>query len=108
MLRLNLSRGLHLRLPPHSAAQVHRVYYPYFDDTVQQVVLRVPAHRPRRLAFAYTGILGPRFTTAEVLEFSGHSNWLPYRPGGEYEAVAYRLAVQVRAGYQVRGTALRC
>lgn len=105
MLRLNLSRQLRLQLPPGMAAQVRLVYHSYVADTLQQVVLRVPAQRPRRLAFSYAGTLGPQFATPDVLEFSGHTNWLPFRPGGEYEPVDYRLTVQVPTGYQVRGTA---
>jgi len=103
VLRLNLLRQWHLQRPA-APAQVSRVYYPYFGDTVQQVTVRNPAHRAQHLTLTYSGTLDKNFATAHVLEFSGHTIWLPFRPQGEYELVDYTLAVQVPAGYQVRST----
>jgi len=103
VLRLNLLRQWHLQ-PPAAPAQVGRVYSSYFGDTVQQVTARYPAHHVQRLTFTYSGTLDKYFATEHVLEFSGHTIWLPFRPDGEYELVDYTLAVQVPAGYQVRST----
>jgi hypothetical protein len=103
VLRLNLLRQWHLQ-DPAAPAQVSRVYYPYFGDTVQQITVRYPAHHAQRLTLSYSGTLDKYFATEHVLEFSGHTIWLPFRPGGEYELVDYTLAVQVPAGYQVRST----
>ena len=103
VLCLNLLRNWHLQ-PPVAPAQVGRVYSPYFGDTVQQVTVRYPARRVQRLTLTYSGTLDKNFATAHVLEFSGHTIWLPFRPGGEYEVVDYTLAVQVPPGYQVRST----
>jgi len=103
VLRLNLLRQWHLQRPA-APAQVGRVYYPYFGDTVQQVTVRYPAHRAQHLTLTYSGTLDKNFATEHVLEFSGHTIWLPFRPDGEYELVDYTLAVQVPAGYQVRST----
>jgi hypothetical protein len=108
VLRLHLNKDFRVpRVQPGGAVvQVRRVYYPYFSDTVQQVVVRYPAGRPRARPFTlvYEGSLEKGRTTAQVLEFSGHSNWLPFRPLGEYELVDYTLDVRVPAGYQVRST----
>lgn len=103
VLRLNLLRQWQLQRPA-APAQVGRMYSPYFGDTVQQVTVRYPAHHIQRLTFTYSGTLDKYFATEHVLEFSGHTIWLPFRPGGEYELVDYTLAVQVPAGYQVRST----
>jgi hypothetical protein len=103
VLRLNLLQQWHLQVPA-APAQVSRVYYPYFGDTVQQITVRYPAHHAQRLTLSYSGTLDKYFATEHVLEFSGHTIWLPFRPGGEYELVDYTLAVQVPAGYQVRST----
>jgi len=103
LLRLNLLRQWHLQSPA-APGQVDHVYYPYFGDTVQQVTVRYPAHRAQRLTLTYSGSLDKNFVTSHVLEFSGHTIWLPFRPGGEYEVVDYTLAVQVPPDYQVRST----
>jgi len=103
VLRLNLLRQWHLQRPA-APAQVGRVYSPYFGDTVQQVTVRYPPHHVQHLTFTYSGTLDKYFATEHVLEFSGHTIWLPFRPDGEYELVDYTLAVQVPAGYQVRST----
>jgi hypothetical protein len=87
-------------------AQVRKVYYPYFSDTLQQVVVRYPSagRRRKQVTLTYSGTLNKARTTAQGLEFSGHSGWLPFRPLLEYELVDYSLAVQVPPSYQVRST----
>ncbi|RZK45597.1 MAG: hypothetical protein EOO59_20755, partial [Hymenobacter sp.] len=108
VLRLNLRKDFRVQRVQGGRAtvQMRRLYYPYFDDTMQQVVARYPAGRqPRTLTLDYTGTLGKeRTTAAQVLEFSGHSNWLPFRSLQEYEVVEYTLGVRVPVGYQVRST----
>lgn len=108
VLRLNLNKDFRVQPAPsgRATAQVRRLYYPYFVDTVQQVVMRYPAgsRQARTLTLRYTGTLGPERKAGQVLEFSGHSNWLPFRPLNEYEVVDYTLDVRVPAGYQVQST----
>ncbi|MFD1872717.1 M1 family aminopeptidase [Hymenobacter bucti] len=107
VLRLNLNKNFRVQRVQSGwgVAQMRRLYYPFFADTMQQVVVRYPAgRRARTLTLVYAGILGQERTTAQVLEFSGHSNWLPFRPLSEFEVVEYTLAVRVPAGYQVRST----
>jgi hypothetical protein len=108
VLRLNLRKDFRMQLVPSGRArvQVRRLYYAFFGDTVQQVLVRYPAgsRQARTLTLVYTGALDKERTTAQVLEFSGHSNWLPFRPFSEFEVVEYTLAVRVPASYQVRST----
>jgi hypothetical protein len=109
LVRLNLNRQFPIQHLASSQASQHRIirsYYPYFADTMQQVVVRFPAklHQRRTLTFTYSGTLAKRLTTDQVLVFSGHSNWLPFRPDQEYELTTYTLAVQVPPAYQVRST----
>ncbi len=108
VLRLNLRKTFRVQRVQGGRAtvQARRLYYPFFGDTMQQVVARYPAGRQARtLSLDYTGTLDKeRTTAAQVLEFSGHSNWLPFRPLEEYELVDYTLDVRVPAGYQVRST----
>lgn len=81
---------------------------PYAGDTVHRVQVRFPARsrRPRRVALTYAGTLAKGEFTDQVNIFSGHSNWLPFRPFAEYELVDYTLQVQVPPAYQVRSTTL--
>lgn len=102
-----LPRGLHLGSVRSSQGMpaVSRRYYPYLADTMQQVTARFAVARPhRQLTLLYTGTLDKGRTTAQALEFSAHSLWLPFRPAREYELLAYTLAVRVPSGWQVRGT----
>jgi hypothetical protein len=106
IVRLNLNRQFplqHLASPQAIQQRVVR-RYPYFADTMQQVEVRFPAnlHKIRALTFAYSGTLDKGLVTDHVMVFSGHSNWLPFRPGKEYELVTYTLAVSVPPAYQVR------
>jgi hypothetical protein len=109
LVRLNLNKQFpiqHLASAQARQQRVVRSYYPYFADTMQQVVVRFPAtlHQRRAVTFTYSGTLPKRLTTDQVMLFSGHSNWLPFRPGQEYELTTYTLAVQVPPAYQVRST----
>jgi hypothetical protein len=108
VLRLHLRKDFRVQPAPsgRATAQVRRIFYPFFNDTVQQVVLRYSAggRQGRTLTLRYAGTLGKERTTGQVLEFSAHSNWLPYRPLGEYELVDYTLEVRVPTAYQVRST----
>ncbi|TFZ67122.1 hypothetical protein E4631_09225 [Hymenobacter sp. UV11] len=107
VVRLNLNRQFSIQHLTSSQAirqRVVRRYYPYFADTMQQVEVRFLAHlrRARQLTFTYSGTLDKNLRTAQVMEFSGHSNWLPFRPLLEYEVIAYSLVVSVPPAYQVR------
>lgn len=107
-IRLLLPRQFALQRGQGTQGQpaVTRRYYPYFADTLQQVTARFPARsrRPKALTLTYTGQLDKALATAQVMEFSGHSQWLPFRPGREYELVAYTLDVRVPPAWQVRST----
>ncbi|MDO7853212.1 M1 family aminopeptidase [Hymenobacter sp. CA1UV-4] len=105
-LDLNLGRQLRIEnllssgsKPPRAT----RVYYPYFGDTLQQVVARFNG-RARMVSVTYSGTLEGRLFNEQVMVFSGHSGWLPFRPYREYEAVNYVLEVQAPDGYQVEST----
>ena len=98
-----------LNLNASQAAQpcVTRVYYPFFADTLQRLQVRYAALRSRksrRLTLTYSGVLGKALATEQVMVFSGHSNWIPFRPYREYEVVDYVLDVRVPAGEQVVST----
>jgi hypothetical protein len=108
-VRLNLNRQFPLQhlVSSHAIQQrVVRRYYPAFADTMQQVQVRFPAtlRKRRTVTFTYAGTLDKGLTTDQVMIFSGHSNWLPFRPYQEYELVTYTLAVSVPPAYQVRST----
>lgn len=106
---LNLSREFRIgrvQAPRAVQQRVTRTYYPYFADTLQRVEVRyAPRQRKaRQLTITYSGTLGPRLATEQVMVFSGHSNWLPFRPYQEYEVVSYELSVHVPPGQQVLST----
>lgn len=107
-VRLNLSREFRIRDVqsrggPH---RVGRVYYAFLADTMQQVQVRFPRQnrKARQLTLVYTGTLGKRLATEQVMVFSGHSMWLPFRPYQDYELLDYELNVRVPASYQVLST----
>ena len=98
----------HVSSPGATTQRLGRTYYPYFGDTLQRVVVRyaTAAHRrAREVSLAYAGTLGKPYVTEQGMVFSGHTNWLPFRPYHEYEVVEYELEVQVPAPYQVLSTA---
>lgn len=110
VLALNLDRQFRImaiRSPGATVQRVSRAYYPYFADTLQQVTMRYATarhNRKRQVSLTYTGTLTPRFFTEQGMVFSGHTNWLPFRPYQEYEAVDYTLEVKAPASYQVMST----
>lgn len=108
VIQLNLNKHFRVGLVQGApgTTQLKRVYYPYFGDTLQQLLVRYPASagRARRVSFTYSGTLAASRANGQVLEFSGHSGWLPFRPAREYELLDYTLAVRVPAGYQVRSS----
>lgn len=106
-VRLNVSREFRIRDVQSRGGQLRigRVYYPFLADTMQQVHVRFPQNRKaRQLTLVYTGTLGKRLATEQVMVFSGHSMWLPFRPCEDYELVDYELEVRVPASYQVLST----
>jgi hypothetical protein len=108
-LALNLDRRFRLervQAPQARQQRVERVYYPFFADTMQCVQVRYAArsHQARRITLTYSGVLTDKFFTAQVMEFSGHTGWLPFRPLREYEPVRYSLDVRTPPGYQVLST----
>jgi hypothetical protein len=109
---LNLNREFRIERissPGATGQLLGRAYYPYFGDTLQRVVVRyaTAAHRrPREVSLTYTGTLGKAYVTEQGMVFSGHTNWLPFRPYQEYEVVDYRLEVAAPSPYQVLSTAV--
>lgn len=108
-LALNLDRRFRIvrvQAPQARQQRVARVYYPFFGDTMQCVQVRYAArhHRARRITLIYSGVLTEKFFTAQVMEFSGHTGWLPFRPQREYEPVRYALEVRTPPGYTVLST----
>ncbi|MCI1189596.1 hypothetical protein MON38_19405 [Hymenobacter sp. DH14] len=102
-LALNLGRQLrieNLLSSGNATPRATRVYYPYFGDTLQQVVARFSG-RARTVSLTYSGTPEGRLFNEQVMVFSGHSGWLPFRPYREYEEVNYVLEVQAPEGYQV-------
>ena len=108
VIQLNLNKRFRVESLHGGAGVVHlgRVYYPNFQDTLQQLTVHYPAPtgQARQVTFTYAGTLDASRVTAQVLEFSAHSGWLPFRPLREYELLDYTLAVRVPASYQVRST----
>ena len=75
------------------------------QDTVQAIQLTYsPGKRRRQVVLTYRGTLPPKFATSEVMELSGHSNWLPTRPFQEYELIDYVLEVQAPVTHTVIST----
>ena len=109
-IQLNLSREFDLQqvqCPKALQQRTTRVYYPYFGDTLQRLDVRyAPGNRKaRQVTLVYSGTLGKRLATDEVMVFSGHSQWLPFRSYREYELVDYELEVRVPGSEQVLSTA---
>ncbi|UOQ97164.1 hypothetical protein MUN81_18225 [Hymenobacter sp. 5317J-9] len=110
VIALNVSRDFridHMASPGAAAQRLSRVFYPYFADTLQRVVWRyaTPARRRKReVSVTYAGTLGKPYFTEQGMVFSGHTNWLPFRPYREYEAVEYELEVAAPGPYHVLST----
>ena len=110
VIALNLDRQFRIANISSPGATMQRVrptYYPYFADTLQQVVVHyaTAAHRQaREVSLTYAGTLAPRFFTDQGMVLSGHTNWLPFRPYHEYEVVNYGLEVAAPASCQVLST----
>ncbi|MDJ0365557.1 M1 family aminopeptidase [Hymenobacter sp. H14-R3] len=106
VVRLNLNHALNLQRVHSTGALQQRVStVTYVGDTVHQVQVRYGPHRRRRqIELVYSGTMAKGEFTDQVAVFSGHGNWLPFRPYAEYELVAYELVVQAPAAYQVRST----
>jgi hypothetical protein len=106
-VNLNLNQAFNLQRvrSPH-ASQQHIRKVTYVGDTVQQVHVRYATGplRERQIELTYSGTIAKGEFTDQVAVFSGHSNWLPFRPYAEYEVVQYELVVQAPATYQVRST----
>lgn len=107
LVRLNLNQAFQLqgvRSPRARQQQVSKITY--VGDTVRQVHVRYAPgiQRRRQIELTYSGTIAKGEFTDQVAVFSGHSNWLPFRPYAEYELVDYELVVQVPATYQVRST----
>lgn len=107
-VQLNLSWEFRIQSVQSSGAMqpITRVYYPYFGDTLQRVDMRFSPkdRKDRRITLVYSGTLGKGLATDQVMVFSGHSQWLPFRSYREYELVEYELAVRVPNGEQVLST----
>jgi hypothetical protein len=108
-IQLNLSRSLHLQQVQSAKAlqqRITRIYYSFFGDTLQRLDLRyAPGKRKdRQVTLVYSGTLGKQLATDQVMVFSGHSQWLPFRSYREYELVDYELNVRVPPGQQVLST----
>lgn len=107
LVRLNLNQAFHLqrvRSPHARQQQVSKITY--VGDTVHHVHVRYApgTQRLRQIELTYSGTIAKGEWTDHVALFSGHSNWLPFRPYAEYEIVDYELVVQVPAAFQVRST----
>jgi hypothetical protein len=107
LVYLNLNQAYDLqRVGSPQARQQHVRKVAYAGDTVRQVQVRYAAgnRRKRHIELTYSGTLAKGEFTDQVTIFSGHSNWLPFRPFAEYELVSYELVVQAPVAYQVRST----
>ncbi|WP_375416671.1 M1 family aminopeptidase [uncultured Hymenobacter sp.] len=108
-IQLNLNRHFPLQRlssPGALRRRISRTYYSFFADTMQRVEVQYAPHnhKARQLTLTYAGTLDKSTSTAQVMELSGHSNWVPFRSNQEYEIVKYTLAVRAPAAYQVRST----
>lgn len=106
-VRLNLNQAFNLQRvhSPHAKQQqVSKVTY--VGDTMRQVQVHytIGIQQQRQIELTYSGTIAKGEFTDQVAVFSGHSNWLPFRPYAEYELIEYDLVVQVPAAYQVRST----
>jgi hypothetical protein len=85
--------------------QVDRSLYSLVQDTVQAIQLTYgPGKQRRQVVVTYQGTLPPQYATSQVMELSGHSNWLPTRPFQEYELIDYVLEVQAPVTHTIVST----
>jgi len=106
---INLDRHftvLGVRGPRMGGLAIRPYLYPAFQDTVQGIALgyRSQKHRRKRITITYEGTLSARYATAEVMEFSRSTLWLPFLPYQEDAPLSYTLDVQVPGGYTVVST----
>lgn len=89
-----------------SGLAIHTYLYPALQDTLQGIRLTYPGlrHRRRRITIIYEGTLSGKFTTAQVMEFSRNTLWVPFRPNQEDSLLAYTLDVRVPTAYTVLST----
>ncbi|TGE08648.1 M1 family aminopeptidase [Hymenobacter fodinae] len=104
-VQLNLNKAFTITgLESHGAVrkQIAPRFYATAGDTVQAIELTYrPGKQRRRVVLTYQGTMPPKFATPEVMELSGHSNWLPSRPLREYELIDYVLQVQAPETYRI-------
>lgn len=108
-LTLNLNKEfkvLAVDAPRATQQRVLPYLYAVFQDTVQgiEVAYAPQNQKTRQLTITYEGTLSSRFATDQVMEFSGHSFWLPLLPYKEYEQVNYELEVQAPRQYHIIST----
>ncbi|HEX8425058.1 M1 family aminopeptidase [Hymenobacter sp.] len=108
-LLLNLNKQykiLSIQSPRVKQQRIERYLYPVFQDTMQGINLGFAPQdrRAKEVTVTYEGALPAKFATDDVLELSGHTNWMPLLPYKEYEVVDYTLDVQAPDVYSVIST----
>lgn len=108
---LNLNKDftvIAVRSPRMKKLRVERYLYPVFQDTLQGIELHYDPQdrRQKQITVTYEGTLTAKYANAQIMELSGHTNWLPILPYKEYEFVDYELDVRVPASYSVISTQL--
>jgi hypothetical protein len=106
---LNLNKQftiISVRSPRMKELRIEPYLYPVFQDTLQGIKLRYGASdkRQKQITVVYEGTLSAKYATDQVMELSGHTNWLPILPYKEYEVVQYELDVRVPLAYSVIST----
>lgn len=106
---LNLNKQykiLSVESPRVKQQRIERYLYPVFQDTLQGINLKyaIQDRRTKEVTVTYEGALPAKYATNEVLELSGHTNWLPLLPYKEYEVVDYTLDVEAPKAYSVIST----
>ena len=108
-LLLNLNKRftiLSVQSPRLGELAIGPYLYPAFQDTVQGITLAFPGrkyHR-RRVTVTYEGTLSDKFATAQIMEFSRNTLWMPFLPYQEDELLNYQLDVRVPEAYAVAST----
>lgn len=106
---LNLNRQFTIRSVRSvrlSGLVIRPYLYPAFQDTMQGIWLAYPRRKRwcRRVTITYEGTLTSKFATAQVMEFSRNTLWVPFRPNQEDSLLAYTLDVRVPPAYTVVST----